>query len=458
MTLEEQLVGHLRGTSFLDLPGEAVDAARREVLWNLGTSVAGAGAPGSREIMTFVRQAGGREEATVVGFGDRVPANLAGLANGTFGKALEYEDKFWIGEDHGFGIGMSVVPAAFAVAEHLGRVDGKALLRAVALATDIEGRMIIATKAGPGSVTPGWNVGSTLSALGASMVAGALMGLSEEQLLNAMGLAYAQTTGSYQAFRERVLAVRMQTGFGVRNGITAAQLARAGVTGPKLFLTGQFGLYRLFFMVDEPDTATMTQDLGRQFLGTRLGFKAYPCGAVAHPVLDAILSLMDQHNPPLESIEQVCIHGTSWLYIMVEPRELKQNPQSHVDSEFSLPWAVACAIVDRKLSPAHFRDEALKDGRYVQVARKVETFMDRDWGAYAEIRLRDGRTLRSVTVRAAKGHPDNPQTTEELVERYRECVKLGPKPLMEERTEEAKDLVLRLQEAPDVSKVMKLLS
>src|ERR1700675_820194 len=100
MTIEEQLVRHVRETAFADLPEDAVDAARREILWALGTSVAGAGAAGSDKIVAFVRQQGGREESTVIGFGDRVPASLAGLANGAFAKAREYEDKFWLDERH----------------------------------------------------------------------------------------------------------------------------------------------------------------------------------------------------------------------------------------------------------------------------------------------------------------------------------------------------------------------
>src|SRR5262245_26959606 len=119
MTIEEQLVRHVRETAYDDLPEEVVDAARRVVLCTLGTSVAGAGAEGSDKTISFVRQQGGREEATVIGFGDRVPATLAGLANGAFAKAREYEDKFWLDERHACAIGTAVVPAAFAIAEHL---------------------------------------------------------------------------------------------------------------------------------------------------------------------------------------------------------------------------------------------------------------------------------------------------------------------------------------------------
>src|SRR5262245_44294374 len=102
MTIEQQLLRHLRDTRFEHLDEKTLDAARREVLWALGTTVAGAADKGSDLVLAFVRQTGGPGEATVLGFGDRAPAPMAGFANGCFAKALEYEDKFWMDKGHGF--------------------------------------------------------------------------------------------------------------------------------------------------------------------------------------------------------------------------------------------------------------------------------------------------------------------------------------------------------------------
>ena len=455
MTMEKQLIKHIREHTYADLPQAAVDAARREVLWALGTSVGGAGAEGSDRIAAFVRQQGGCEESTLIGFGDRLPAALAGLANGSFAKALEYEDKFWMDEGHGYAIGAAVVPAAFAIAEHLGGVDGKTFLTAVALATDLQARLVTGA---PKSLGTGWNATYVFSVFGAAMAAARLMGLTEEQFANAMGLAYAQLVGNRQSSVEGVLAIRIQLGFGVRNGITAAQLARQGITGAQHFLTGKFGLYPLIFKDQEVDLDAPTRDLGRNFLGTRLGFKAYPCGAVVHPVLDAVLSLLGKDGVTADSIEAVQVFGTPRLKIMVEPREVRQNPKSHIETEFSLPWAVACMIVDGKLSLSHFSAEALRNRRYAELARKVESDMDDSrHGVWVEMKLKDGRTVKSRRVLGAKGHPDNPQSTEEMVDKYRDCVQHGPKALSRERTEQAKDMILRLDEVPDVAEIIRLL-
>ena len=454
--MEEQLVKHVCNTTYADLPEQAVEAARREVLWALGTAVAGAAAEGSDRVTAFVRQQGGREEATLIGFGGRYPAALAGFANGVFAKALEYEDKFWMDEAHGYGIGPAVVPAAFAVAEHLGGVDGKTFVAAVAVATDLQARLYVGA---PKSLDTGWNATYVFSVFGAAMAAAKLMRLDQQQCRNALGLAYTQMVGNRQSSAEGVFSIRMQLGFGIRNGIAAAQLAQQGIGGPQHPLTGKFGVYSLIFKDPEIDLDAPTRDLGRTFLGTRLGFKAYPCGAVVHPVLDAVISMLGRSGVNADTIAAIKVFGTPRLTRMVEPKAVCNHPQNHVEALFSLPWAIACIVVDGKLALSHFQAEALHNQRYAALARIVNTDMDDSRrGVWVEITLKDGRVVNSERVMGAKGHPDNPQSTAEMVEAYRDCVQHGPKPLAKEDTEQAKDMILRLQELSDATQIIRLLS
>jgi 2-methylcitrate dehydratase PrpD len=328
-------------------------------------------------------------------------------------------------------------------------------LTAVALATDIQARLYTGA---PKSLDTGWNATYVFAGFGATLAAAKLMGLNEEQSINAMGLAYAQLVGNRQSSTEGVLAIRMQLGFAIRNAITAAQLAQQGITGPRHFLTGKFGVYSLIFKDDEVDLDAPTRELGSSFLGTRLGFKAYPCGAVVHPVLDAVISLLVTDGITADTIEAIHVFGTPRLKRMVEPKEVSQNPTSHVETQFSLPWAIACIIVDGRLSISHFKAQALHNQRYRALARKVETDMDGSrHGVWVEMKLKDGRTLKSNRVMGAKGHPDNPQSTDEMVEVYRDCVQYGPKLLAKDRTERAKDMILNLHEISDATQIIRLL-
>ncbi len=454
LSLERRLVRHVHQRTYADLPWEALDAARREVFWTLGTSVAGAWAEGSDRIMAFVRGQSGTPEATVWGHGLRVPATLAGFANGCFAKALEYEDKWWLDHGHAYAIGTSVVPAALATAEQIGGIDGRRLIEAVALATDVQARLVQAV---PNGITTSWNASYLWAAFGAAMVAGKLMRLSEDALMSATGLAYAQAAGNRESLYEGVFANRVQMGFGVRNGLTAAQLARLGVEGPQQFLTGKFGVFPAFFKDTSVDLGVLTDALGVRYEGASLGFKAYPCCAAMHPALDAIFALLAEHTVAAEAILSINVSGTTRMRITVDPPDMKRSPQSHVEAQFSMPWALACALIDRKLSLTHFSAQALRDLRYRALAGKVTADMSSaSEGVRIEVRLVDGTVLHSPTVLAAKGHPENPLSTDELVDRFRDCLAYGPNPVPPDRADQIKDLVLALDGVSDVSAIARL--
>jgi hypothetical protein len=87
------------------------------------------------------------------------------------------------------------------------------------------------------------------------------------------------------------------------------------------------------------------RDLGRAFLGARL-VQGLSVRAVAHPVLDAVLSIRDTTASPQNRSKRFTWFGTPRLRIMAEPKEAKQNPRTHVEAEFSIPWGVACVLVD----------------------------------------------------------------------------------------------------------------
>jgi 2-methylcitrate dehydratase PrpD len=144
---------------------------------------------------------------------------------------------------------------------------------------------------------------------------------------------------------------------------------------------------------------------------------------------------------------------------MVEPHEFRKEPRTHSEAEFSLPWVVACALIDRELSPSHFSERALADQRYRELAKRVDTAMDvASEGAFVELELAGGRQVRSRTILDAKGHPDNPLSTAEMVARIRACIASAPVPLSKERTELALDLLLRLEDTSDATEVVRLLA
>jgi 2-methylcitrate dehydratase PrpD len=419
-TIEEALTRQIARADFAALPEQAVTAARRELLWFLGTAIAGAAAGGSAAIADYVRACGGTGEATVLGRAVKAPAHLAAMANSTFAKAYEYEDKLWIDSTHGFGIGMAVVPAVLAAAESAGGISGEELITAIAVATDFEARLLTSVLDVSFNTT-GWNPAYVFAVFGATAGAAKALALPESALADALGLAYAQAAGNYQGQIEGVLGVRMQLGFAVRNALMSCGLAERGITGVRQWLTGRRGLYNVHYADRDKDEKSVTSDLGTEFRGTRLGFKGYPCGLVTHAALDSLLGL----RPALgdRDITEIRVFGDAHLRIMSEPAEERRNPHNFIAAQFSIPWAIACLIVDGALTLSHFSAAALADKRYRSLAAKVS--VDAQPGraeSWVEIAFADGSTIIGPWVRVPRGHPDNPLTDAEIAEVYRDCL------------------------------------
>lgn len=456
--LERALADHIVTTTYEDLAPETIAAARRTVLWFASTAIAGANAPGSAAIHEFARRTFGPGEATVLGLAQSGSAETAAFTNACFAKAHEWEDKFWLNESRGFAMGFAIGATALACAEE-GRASGQRLIEAVAVAVDVQSRLMAtaagadSTGLGPGRT--GWNATYLFSNYGATVAAAKVFGLDRDQVVDALGLAHAQAAGNFQGQMEGVLGIRLQSGFVVRNGIAAARLAALGISGARQFLSGRYGLYTLHFPAHDIDLTTLTAGLGVDQRSARLGFKGHPCGVVAHPVLDAALAL-DPLDP--EKIDEIVVHGTHALHIMAEPAEAKRRPSNFIEAQFSLPWVVACAVADGALRLSHFEAETLVDDRLRSLADKVRVTMEREVpGVTVEVTLTDGTIVRSPTVTAAHGHHDNPVTQDQMVDVFGQCVEHAPWDISSEATKQALGNLLAIEDAPDVADVLTLL-
>ena len=423
MTVERRLVEFAARTDFAALPSHVVAATKNLLLWTLGTAVAGSRVPAAAPVARVALRVPGR--CTVLGHAGTCAPSAAGLANGMFAKALEYEDKLWVDPTHGFCVSAAVVPAAVAVAQDRGAVSGRDLIVAVAVAAELQSRMVLAV---PDAIDDHrWNPSYLYAALGAAAAAAMVGGLPAAGIEAALGLAYTQAAGHRQATVERSDAVAVQLGFSVRSGIDAAALAGAGLTGPRAFLTGEHGMYPLYWARFWGERAVhldrLTDGLGDRFDLLRIGFKAHPCGAVAHPVIDAVEGLVAAERIAARDIDRIEVEGSDRLRYML--RASPAPPATAVELRFSLPWAIACAVADGRLTLAHFTDAAAVEPRYRDLAARVAAHVAADSSSAVVIVLRDGRRLCSERVRVPLGHPDRPLPEDAVRRAFTECVEYG---------------------------------
>ncbi|MBI4307201.1 MAG: MmgE/PrpD family protein [Chloroflexi bacterium] len=458
MDLACELARYAVNLTYDAIPADALEATKKDILDTLGTALAGSGAAGCREVVELVKEWGGRRDATVIAYGGRVPPPSAALANAIMAHALDFDDTHDGAILHA---GVPVVPAAFAIAERRGDVAGKEFLTAVTLGIDVACRLGLSAPPA-GLSRPGFTRTTTVAWFSSAITAGKLLRLTEEQMVNAIGIAYAQVAGNRQCIPDGALTKRLQPALASRGGVTAAQMAARGVTGAKNSFEGVMGYFRLYCR-DVYDREAAVSGLGQRFEGVNLGFKPYPSCRFTHGFIDAALALRDRLAGKLDAITEIraVIGQESLQRDLVEPLEVKQRPRTIVDAQFSIPYTVATALVKGAVVMSDFTDAAIRDERVLAVSTRVRPRVEPDLMAQRlppsilEVAL-DGATL-TQRIDYPFGDPQNPMSPEALARKFRDCASHSVRRIPRSRIERAIDVVAHMEKVDDAGAVIRAL-
>jgi 2-methylcitrate dehydratase PrpD len=446
-------------TSFGQLPSKAVELTKQDILDTLGTTLAGSTAAAARELIELGREFGGAPQSTVISYGDHVPAPTAAFINASMGHALDFDDTHDKAVLH---VGPATISAALAVAERSGGIDGKSFITAVALGADVICRMGLATKIP--LQQGGWMFSPLYGYFGATVGAAKILGLDQEQLINAFGIAYCQAAGNLQVNidDEHALTKRLQIGFASKAGVMSALLAQKGLTGARHSMEGRWGIYNLHHR-GQYERSALVNGLGEVFEIANLSFKPYSCCRQIHAHIDAALELRREHAIQPDQIAAVTIVVNTDPHWLCHPLELRRRPLEEVHAQFSIPYSVAVALAHGKVLIKDYTLAALKDEAVLRLADKVTPKYDPSLPtrvippARMEIALKDGRSLTAEVV-DAKGHPNNPMSWGELAEKFRDCASYSAQPIPEANIKKTIDLCRHLEDLRDVSELARLLA
>ena len=137
MKAEEKIVDFVCDTRFKDLPQAVLRTIKNQLLAVTGTTLAGATEDGCEQAVRFFRELGGKEEATILVHGGKIPAHDAAFVNGTMARALDFCDAIAPGPH----IGAALVPASLALAELVGGLSGQNFLAALVIGDEVAARM-----------------------------------------------------------------------------------------------------------------------------------------------------------------------------------------------------------------------------------------------------------------------------------------------------------------------------
>ena len=451
MELEKILSEYVSDSKFEDLPKALVDTIKNMILTVLGTTVAGATAEGCEAVVNQVKKWGGRDEATILIHGGRVPAYNAAFANSVMARALDFCD----GMVPGVHFGASCVPTALAAAELVEGCSGKELLTAIAVGCEVSARLNLT-----GTAYNGFDPTGVCTIFATAAITGKILGLNSKRMWNALSLAFNRSGGSFQSNIDGSLAVRLIQGFVSQSGVMCAQLAQQGLTGPKNFLEGVYGYFHLYAK-DQYSPQGVIEGLGTKFKMDNLLFKKYPsCGGTLAST-DAIVELMGINQFIAEEIDRIIVRVTPAVYNLTgHSFKIGENPK--VNAQFSIQYCVANVLLRKYPELNHFDEPYVKDPKITELIKKIQVMPDaslnqRDHrSADMTVVTRSGKTHHAV-IDAPRGYPDNPLTEEEHLNRFRDCIGYGSKPLPPEHIEKIISLVKSLETVEDVRTFIPLL-
>lgn len=419
------LAEYCLNTRYEALPANVVAATKTQILDTVAVALPALSADGIRQLHGWTRETAGKPESVVLGTRLRVPAEQAARLNASMAAALEFDDTYEPSLMHASCV---TVPVALAVADYAGKVSGRELIAAIATGTDAACRL---SRAGSPGVSPfivGWDPTPMYGFLAASMVAGRLMGLTRDQIVAAVGLAYHQLSGNAQASIDGTHAKRLGAGFAAYGGVMSARLARHGVFGSNNVVNGVKGLFKQYHGGKYSEEALLG-GLGTSFAGLDIAPKPYPSCRGGHVAIDGILDLVRRNDLKPGDVEQVTLYSPpAEMMLLGAPLEKKQRPRTTVEAQFSNPWMAAAAIQDREVGLRHFSADALQRPDLRALAQRVLTVEDKslvrpDGGpgfVRIDIKMRDGKTY-ARQVDFAKGDPKNPMTPAEYQSKVYAC-------------------------------------
>ena len=368
MTIEKDLVSHILETSFNDFDAATVSYAKIRIIDTIGAMLGGLHSNGADMMLDMVKEWGGKKESTILGIGDKVPAASAVLAMGVMARSNDFEvagGPDINGAKSPGHYSATSVPTALAVTEKLG-LSGRDLITALILGDDLAVR-IGAAGAGPWDL--GWDPAATCPRFAAAAIAGKLMGLDQDRMLNALGIVLTQISGTMLPTMEYTHSFKISQGLAAWNGVISTDLAGRGFTGPFDFLFGKFGYYQQYCR--EVRKEVITTDLGTKYYGDE-EFKLFPCCRGNHSSVETTLRLVRQHNIDSAMVKEIQVDiAPSWKgSFLIQPFKPDQSPQAA--AILNLYYNIANIILRKDIKLEHYTEEAVTDPRITELIQKIK--------------------------------------------------------------------------------------
>ncbi len=400
------LARYVVNAKYEDLPAPVRKEATRTLLNWAGCAIGGSRHETLDIAIAALTPFAGPGQATVLGRKEKLNVMHAALMNGISSHIFDYDDTHLRTIIHPGG---PVASAILAYAEYK-PVSGRDFLNALVLGTEVECR--IGNAVYPTHYDIGWHITGTTGVFGAAAAVGKLLGLNEQQMVWAIGLAATQPVGLKEMFG--TMTKSFHPGRAAQNGLTSAFLAARNFTSSNQAIEAKEGWANA--VSTARNYAEITDNLSKTYEISINTYKPFACGIVIHPTLDACIQLRNENKLTANQIDRVELRVNRLVEILTG----KKTPQTGLEGKFSVYHAAAAAIVKGAAGEKQFSDALVRDPEIIALRDRITTIVDPAISAEkvrVTITLKDGRKLEK-SIENAIGSTKNPMTDKMLEAKF----------------------------------------
>lgn len=415
VNLTTNIVNFVKKASELELNEELIEQVKKSYLDFLCVTIAGSQSEVSQQLFQYLKTTYEGNNASALGYNERLIHTHAAFINGTSAHALDFDDGYTKGSVH---VGSVVFPAVLAIAEKENK-SSEEILRAIIIGYEVTIR--VAAIIHPYSREQGFHNTSIAGIFGATAAVCYLLNLDNKQIAGALGNALSFTGGTFAFLNSGSDIKRLHPGIASMNGIIAAEMAKSGIIGPDSVFERRFGLFDVFINGNFNEDL-INQPLGDNFEILNMYIKSYPCCRQLDAVIGAIIQLKEDY-PQLELSDitriEVGVHHLATQHDQKECNNL-------LDAQLSIPFAVAIALLDSAITIKSFNINRSDKQIIEDIIEKVEVFEDKECeNLYPKLRkakvtvYSNANEEIKVSFDKTKGESSNPMTFDDVKTKFK---------------------------------------
>ncbi len=407
------LASYAADISYDALTPSAIHECKRRIIDTLACATASFDAEPVAIARRMARSRSSTHPSRVLGDGTRTTPEQAAFVNGAMVRFLDWNDTI-IAE--GSGHPSDAFGAVLAIADYrglggrevmLGTVAAYEMFRAIAAQVNLRER--------------GWDQ-SLYLVLGAAAAAGRILGLTSDQLGQAISIAVTANIATRQTRAgELSMWKGLATPLAASNGVLAAMMAAAGMAGPTEAFEGHHGIWD---QVTGPLTlGPLGNQGGQPFAIETSHLKFYP--AEAHSQVPVQMAVALRGKVAMEDIESIHV-STYWMtYSEIGSETAKWDPRTRETADHSLPYLMAVALQDGTIGTRSFEMERILDPELRPIMQRITVSEDPELTAKfpttmtsrIDVRTRSGERITDEAS-YPKGHLQNPMSDEEVAAKF----------------------------------------